>query len=84
MFLMLGCMGGRGKEKTMSIATLERAVLYGAKIAFNNPRLRLKDLREWSTGEIKPHEGEVVVRVPDPGVFVAVKTENDKRKPTGS
>lgn len=64
----------------MSWATLERAVLAGAKVAFNNRNLRLKDIQEWSTGELKPHEGEVVLYVPDPGVFVIVKAEKDKRK----
>jgi hypothetical protein len=62
----------------MSMATLERAVLTGAKIAFKNPKLKMKDIQEWSSGDITPHEGEVVRFVPDPGVFVAVKTENDK------
>jgi hypothetical protein len=65
----------------MSMATLERAVLAGAKVALNNPKLRLKDIMEWSSGDIKPHDGEIVVHVCDPGVFVAVKTESDKRKP---
>ncbi len=64
----------------MSMATLERAVLAGAKVAFNNPRLRMKDLREWSTGEVKPHDGEVVAHVEDPGVNVAVLIAHDKRK----
>ena len=64
----------------MSIATLERAILAGAKIVFNNPKLKMKDIQEWCSGEIEPHDGEVTVWIPDPGVWVAVKTENDKRK----
>jgi hypothetical protein len=64
----------------MSMATLERAILAGMKTTFNNPKLRLKDIQEWSTGEITPRAGEVAVFVPDPGVYVAVKTEYDKRK----
>lgn len=63
----------------MSMATLERAVLAGAKLVFRNPKLKMKDIQEWSSGEIKPHEGEVVARIPDPGVNVAIKAENDKR-----
>ena len=63
----------------MSMATLERAVLAGAKTVLNNPRLKMKDILEWSTGDITPQDGEIVVHVPDPGVFVAVKKENDKR-----
>jgi hypothetical protein len=63
----------------MSMATLERAILGGAKVVFNNPKLRQKDIQEWSSGEIKPHDGEVCARIPDPGVNVAIKAENDKR-----
>ena len=64
----------------MGMTTLERAVLAGAKLAFNNPKLRMKDIQEWSTGDMDPMEGEVVVRVPNPGVYVAIRVENDKRK----
>lgn len=64
----------------MSMATLERAVLAGAKITFNNPKLRMKDILEWSTGTVKAEAGEVVARVDDPGVNVAIKKEMDKRK----
>jgi hypothetical protein len=64
----------------MSMATLERAILAGAKEILNNPRLRLKDMQEWSSGEIKPQAGEVTIKVPDPGVCVTVKKECDKRK----
>jgi hypothetical protein len=46
----------------------------------------MKDIMEWSTLDIKSQDGEVCVRVPDPGVngggewfWVAVKTECDKR-----
>lgn len=63
----------------MSMATLERAILAGAKAVFNNPKLRQKDIQEWSSGEIKEHGGEVSVYVSDPGVYVAVKVEFDKR-----
>jgi len=63
----------------MSMATLERAILAGAKELFKNPRLKMKDIQEWSSGEIKPHDGEVVGFVADPGVFAAIKMENDKR-----
>ena len=63
----------------MSMATLEHMILWEAKRLFKNPRLKMKDIQEWSSGEIKPHEGEVVAWVPYPGVFVAIKAENDKR-----
>lgn len=64
----------------MSMATLERAILAGMKTVFNNSKLRIKDIREWSSGDIKPQTGEVVAYIPDPGVFVAVLKEHDKRK----
>jgi hypothetical protein len=64
----------------MSMATLERAVLAGAKDVLHNRGLRMKDIMEWSTGDITPQDGEVCVRVPDPGVNVCVKIECDKRK----
>lgn len=64
----------------MSMRTLESAVLYGAREMFNNRKLRLKDIQEWSSGELEPHDGEVAAYVPDPGVWVSVKTECDKRK----
>ena len=63
----------------MSMATLEHAILAGARDVLGNRKLRMKDIMEWSTGDIKPQDGEVCVRVPDPGVNVCVKTECDKR-----
>lgn len=64
----------------MSVATLERAILAGAKLVLCNKKLRMKDIMEWSTGEIVAHDGEVAVYVLDPGVFVVVKKGNDERK----
>ncbi len=63
----------------MSMATLERAILAGARTAFNNPKLRQKDIREWACGKIKKVDGETLIYVSEPGVYVAIKTENDKR-----
>jgi hypothetical protein len=60
--------------------TLEAAILAGAKAFFCNSKLRQKDILEWRTGEIKPHEGEVVGFVHDPGVHVAILAKDDKRK----
>jgi len=64
----------------MSLATLERAILAGARVVFKNPKLRLKDIQEWQTTEIEAYTGEVVAHVKDPGVYVAIKVEMDKRK----
>lgn len=64
----------------MSMTTLERAVLIGAKVVLNNQKLKMKDIQEWSTGNIHAQDGEIVVYVPDPGVWVAVNREKDNRK----
>jgi hypothetical protein len=40
-----------------------------------NPKLRLKDLLEWSTSEVSPHEGETVVYLPVLKVWCAIKKE---------
>jgi len=64
----------------MSFASLERAVLASARIFFNNPKLKMDDICEWNTGEIQPQDGEVTSTFIDPGVYVTIKTENDKRK----
>jgi hypothetical protein len=64
----------------MSMKSLEAVILVGARVVFKNAKLRQKDIQEWSSGAIAPHEGEVVEHIPDPGVFVAIKAECDKRK----
>ena len=64
----------------MSMATLERAILHGAREVLKNPKLRQKDIQEWSTGNIQAEDGEVVAWIPNPGVNVVVKKEYDKRK----
>lgn len=64
----------------MSMATLERAILGGARLALNNLKLRNKDIVEWSTSEItKLEAGEIALRIPDPGVWIAVDKKHDKR-----
>lgn len=63
----------------MSIATFERALLMGARRALNDPRLRMKDIREWSTGDCEEVPGEIRLWVPDPGVNVAVMADHDRR-----
>ena len=61
----------------MSMTTFEREVLDGARVVLGNPKLRWKDILEWSTGNIKAQEGEIVVRVPDPGAYVVIKKERE-------
>jgi hypothetical protein len=64
----------------MSMATLEKAVLEGAKLVFKNPNLKMKDIQEWSTEDIKTQVGELVAFVTDPGVNVAIKFDKDNRR----
>ena len=68
----------------MSIQDVEKAVWKEAKVVFNNPKLRLKDILEWSTGNVKAETAqEVVAKLPDMGVSVCVLKVNDKRKLIG-
>ncbi len=62
----------------MSMQTLERAILAAAKVYFKNPKLRLKDIREWRTSAFKPQDGEVLAFLDDPGCYVAILKENDR------
>ena len=57
----------------MGMRELERAVLAEAKTITGNKKLRMKDIMEWSTGDIVPHPGEKLYRLPDMGVNIAVK-----------
>ena len=66
----------------MSMASLERAILASAKTFLRNPKLRLKDILEWSTGEIKAQcAQEMLFQLDDPKVYVCVREEHDKRPP---
>ena len=62
----------------MSMATLENAILAAAKRHFKNPKLRKKDLLEWSTAEIEARAGEVAAWIEDPGVWVCISRELDR------
>ena len=64
----------------MSMTSLESSIWHEAQRVLNNRKMRKKDMMEWSTGNIEPREGEVVVYLPDNRVNVAVKTEIDKRQ----
>lgn len=70
----------------MSMRSLEQEILSKAKTLFKNPRLRLKDLLEWSTSEETVRgncqDDEVVAEV-STGVWACVAKSNDKRKPAG-
>ena len=63
----------------MSMRQLESAIVSEARSIFRNPKLRVKDLMEWSSGQLTLHDGEIIERMPLTGVFVAIKAECDKR-----
>jgi len=56
----------------MGIRELETAILVEAKIVTGNKKLRQKDIMEWTTGEIKSHEGEKIYHLPELNVNIAV------------
>ena len=57
----------------MSMKTFEAEILQELRIVAKNKKLRQKDIIEWSTGTVKPHEGETLYKLPIVGVNVAVK-----------
>lgn len=66
----------------MSMATLEKVILASAREVLENPKLKMKDILEWSTADVKSQIGEVVIYVKDPGVYVCVMKDHDMRKGT--
>jgi hypothetical protein len=63
----------------MSMATLELEILAQAKLAVKNPKLKMKDILEWSTGNVTPRDGEVLIRLDNPGCNICILKINDKR-----
>jgi hypothetical protein len=64
----------------MGMRALESAIVASSRLFLNNSKLRVKDIAGWSTAEIKQVPGEITFFVKDPGVFVAVAEQFDKRK----
>ena len=56
----------------MGIRSLNAQILAELRVTTGNHKLRQKDIMEWSTGEIAPHEGETIVKLPN-GIYVAYK-----------
>lgn len=57
----------------MSMKNVEAAILRELRTVAKNPKIRQKDIMEWSTGEVKAQAGEKVYYLPEMKVFVAVK-----------
>jgi len=60
----------------MSMKSLERAILAEAKKVTKNSKLRMKDIKEWSTGAIEEFPGEVQYLLPELGINISVEKEN--------
>lgn len=67
------------KYKTLPI---ERMIVDSLRFRFNNPKIKVDDILEWSTSEetVDKNLREGEIKLPLCGVFVAVKKELDKSK----
>ena len=52
---------------------LESAILDELRIVAKDRKLRLKDIMEWRTSELKPQEGETLYFLPDLQVWCCVR-----------
>ena len=66
----------------MSLNQLETQIWRECQRILENPKMRKKDLLEWSTGEVNAAEGEILLRVDSLGVNAVVLASLDKRKPS--
>lgn len=71
----------------MSMETITRDIAFDAAKLFNNRDIKAKHIIEWNSGEIKPGDGEVTLRIPhEPGyrycgIWLTVEKKLDKREP---
>jgi hypothetical protein len=70
----------KGKGNIMGMKQLELAVLYSVREVAKDKTIRLKDIMEWSTGEVKVQEGETLYKLPDLGIECAVLNKDKRRK----
>ena len=57
----------------MGAKELERAILSELRVVAKNNKLKLQDLMEWSTSEIKVQEGETLYFLPELKIYCAVR-----------
>ena len=57
----------------MSMKELEAEILAELRVVAKNNKIRLKDIMEWSTGEVKAQEGETLFFLPILRIYCAVK-----------
>jgi hypothetical protein len=63
----------------MNVAMFQKQILAAARIAVKNPNLKMKDILEWSIGEVKPCDGEVIVGLDSVGCNICILKDNDRR-----
>jgi len=64
----------------MSLRSLESAILAELRTVADNPKIRLKDIMAWQTGDtLAPQEGETYFYLPELHVSVAVKWPERKK-----
>ena len=57
----------------MSFNSLEKAVLQELRGVTNNPKLKIKNIMEWSTGYVNAQEGEILIQLPSLKINVVYK-----------
>ena len=57
----------------MGMKTFEKMILNEARNVTGKFELKMKDIMEWSTGDIKPQLGESLHRLPNVGVNICIK-----------
>lgn len=55
----------------MSMQSFERELIAELREVTKNQKIRMKDVMEWSTGDVKPQASETLTRLPSLGVNVA-------------
>jgi hypothetical protein len=67
----------------VSFQSLERQIVQAARTVLENPKLKLSEVREWSTDAQTVRENlnhdELLLHLPDPGVWIAVPSTADRR-----
>lgn len=63
----------------MSMALFQKEILAAARIAVKNPDLKMRDILEWSIGEVKPCAGEMVIGLDRVGCNICILEINDRR-----
>ena len=61
----------------MGASAFEREILAEIRKMPGKKKFLLRDMLEWSTGEVTPQDGEQVIRLPSLGVTVAIADDYD-------